>query len=152
MRVVVQRVSQAGIVIDGVEGGSIERGIVVLFGVEADDTDEHIPWLANKCMDLRIFEDDEGKMNRSLREIGGGMLIVSQFTLFGNVKKGNRPSFNRSALPETAISIYESFVSFCRRELGENKVITGAFGADMQVSLCNNGPVTIFIDSNQRKF
>ena len=152
MRVVVQRVSHAGIMIDGVEGGAIHQGIVVLFGVEVDDTDEHVPWLANKCMDLRIFEDDEGKMNRSLREIGGGMLIVSQFTLFGNVKKGNRPSFNRSALPETAISIYEAFVDFCKTELGKDRVITGSFGADMKVSLCNDGPVTIFIDSNQRKF
>ena len=151
MRVVVQRVSHAGIVIDGVEGGTIAQGIVVLFGVETDDTDEHISWLANKCMDLRIFEDDEGKMNRSLRETGGGMLIVSQFTLFGNVKKGNRPSFNRSALPETAIPIYEAFVNFCQTVLGEDRVITGSFGADMKVSLCNDGPVTIFIDSNQRK-
>lgn len=149
---VVQRVSKAGILIDGVDGGAIGKGIVVLFGVEANDTNERLSWLANKCLDLRIFEDEEGKMNQSLRDIDGSMLIVSQFTLFGNVKKGNRPSFNRSALPETAIPIYEAFVDQCRTMLGEDRVITGSFGAGMEVSLCNDGPVTIIIDSNQRNF
>jgi D-aminoacyl-tRNA deacylase len=152
MRVVVQRVSKAGILFDGVDGGSIGEGIVVLFGVESDDTPKDVPWLANKCLDLRIFEDEEGKMNQSLRETGGSMLIVSQFTLFGNVKKGNRPSFNRSALPEIAIPIYDAFVDQCRTILGEDRVITGSFGAMMEVSLCNDGPVTIIIDSNQKKF
>lgn len=152
MRVVVQRVSEASILIDGVQGGSIQEGMVVLLGVEENDTSEALPWLVNKCLDLRIFEDAEGKMNQSLRDIEGSMLIVSQFTLFGNVKKGNRPSFNRSASPDIAIPIYESFVEQCKLSIGSEYVRTGSFGADMKVMLCNDGPVTIIIDSNQRKF
>ena len=152
MRVVIQRVSQASIVIDGDQGGSMDDGLVILFGVEKEDSTDHLEWLANKCLELRVFEDEDGKMNQSVKHIHGKVMIVSQFTLFGNMKKGNRPSFNRSALPETAIPLYEDFIRIFKKELGEDRVVTGSFGADMKISLTNDGPVTIIIDSNDRKF
>lgn len=152
MRVVIQRAANASIDIDGQLSGKMGRGLVVLFGVEKGDVLEDLDWIVNKCMEIRVFEDSEGKMNRSLLDIEGELLIVSQFTLYGNMKKGNRPSFNRSAPPDVAIPIYESFVRKCRERLGKIKVITGKFGAHMDVSLTNDGPVTILIDTNQKDF
>ncbi len=150
MRAVIQRVSQASITIDGLAGGSMQQGMVILLGVEREDEASDINWLLNKCLELRIFEDDEGKMNQSLLSIGGEVLIVSQFTLFGNVKKGNRPSFNRSAHPDQAVPLYESFVQQTKAAIGADKVITGKFGAHMDVSLTNDGPVTILLDSKNK--
>jgi D-tyrosyl-tRNA(Tyr) deacylase len=151
MRVVIQRVSKAHILINQDREHSISEGMVVLLAVKNGDSETDLDWLVNKCLGLRIFEDDEGKMNQSLLDITGQMLIVSQFTLYGSVKKGFRPSFNRSASPEIAIPIYESFVKKCRTLIGEENVKTGEFGADMKVSLTNDGPVTIIIDTDNKE-
>lgn len=151
MRALIQRVSQACIVIDGNPGGSMNAGMVVLLGIERGDTANDLDWLLNKCLDLRIYEDSEGKMNRSLRDSGGQVMVVSQFTLYGNVKKGNRPSFNRSAAPAEAIPLYNAFVEAMRQSRGSANVITGAFGANMQVTLTNDGPVTLLLDSRNKE-
>jgi len=150
MRAVIQRVTRASITIDGTEGGSIQQGIVLLLGVDREDEEVDLEWILKKTLELRIFEDDEGKMNHSLLSIGGEMLIVSQFTLFGNVKKGNRPSFNHSAPPDLAIPLYEQFVRQTKSAIGEDKVVTGKFAAYMEVSLVNDGPVTILLDSKNK--
>jgi D-aminoacyl-tRNA deacylase len=152
MRAVIQRVASASIIIDGEAGGCFEKGMVILLGVERDDQAADLDWLVKKCVELRIFEDSEGKMNQSLIDTGGSALIVSQFTLFGNVKKGNRPSFNRSAVPEHAIPMYENFVRSVAAVIGSERVLTGRFAADMQVTLTNDGPVTIVLDSRQKDF
>jgi D-aminoacyl-tRNA deacylase len=150
MRVVVQRVSQASVCIAGVVKGAIGQGLVVLAAVEQTDTDEDVAWLSGKIVRLRIFNDDAGVMNRSVQEAGGGVLLVSQFTLFASTRKGNRPSYSRSAGPERAIPLYEALVRQLTADLGK-PVATGEFGADMQVTLTNDGPVTILIDSKVRE-
>jgi D-tyrosyl-tRNA(Tyr) deacylase len=145
MRAVVQRVSQARVVIDHEVVGQIGHGLLVLLGVTHGDTPEQAYWLADKVVGLRIFNDDEGKMNRSLADVGGGMLIVSQFTLYGDCRKGRRPSFIEAAPPEIANSLYETFVEAVRA-LGI-PTATGRFAAMMQVELVNDGPVTLIVDS-----
>jgi len=151
MRAVIQRVSQASVRVEGNSRGSIGQGLVVLLGIDRDDTQEDLLWLANKISQLRVFEDQDGKMNLDIVEIQGGMAVVSQFTLFGNVRKGNRPSLNRSADPDQAIPFYESFISLMEEKLGK-PVVTGRFGAMMEVELTNDGPVTLVIDSKDKRF
>ena len=150
MRVVVQRVTEAAVAIDGREVGRIGPGLAVLVGVETGDAPADSAWLAGKLAALRIFADDEGRMNRSVREIGGGLLVVSQFTLHAATAKGNRPGFTRAARPEEAIPLYEAFLTDLERESGRRPE-RGVFAADMRVSLVNNGPVTILIDSRARE-
>lgn len=150
MRAVLQRVSQADVTIAGVCKGRIGRGLLVLLAVEEADTEEDIEWLSGKIVRLRIFPDDAGLMNRSVQDISGEILLISQFTLFASTKKGNRPSYLRSARPEVAIPRYEQFHARLTQELGK-PVATGEFGADMQISLVNDGPVTIIIDSKNRE-
>ncbi|NUO03468.1 MAG: D-tyrosyl-tRNA(Tyr) deacylase [Saprospiraceae bacterium] len=150
MRVVIQRVSQASVVIDQVEKSRIGAGLLLLVGIEEADNDEDVEWLCKKIIQLRIFNDAAGVMNLSVADIGGALLVVSQFTLQASTKKGNRPSYIRAARPETAIPRYEQFVA-CLREISGLDVQTGSFGADMKVSLLNDGPVTILIDSKNRE-
>lgn len=150
MRAVIQRVAEAKVVIDGTIAGAIRQGLLVLLAVEETDTAEDIEWLSGKISRLRIFDDDAGLMNRSVQDIGGEILVVSQFTLFASTKKGNRPSFSRSARPELAIPLYEQFVARLTQDLGK-PVQTGRFGAHMLVSLTNEGPVTIIIDTKSRE-
>ena len=150
MRAVIQRVSQANLTVGGQTRASISSGLVVLLAVEETDTSEDIEWLSGKIVRLRIFNDEQGVMNRSVQEIGGEILLVSQFTLFASTKKGNRPSYSRSAKPEIAIPLYEQFIARLTEDFGK-AIQTGEFGADMQVALTNNGPVTITIDSKARE-
>lgn len=150
MRAVIQRVSEASVSIDDRMKGAIQRGLLVLLAVEETDTAEDGAWLAGKIARLRIFNDSEALMNLSLNDINGGALVISQFTLFASTKKGNRPSYTRSARPETAIPLYENFVKQLETELGK-PIATGAFGAMMRVSLINDGPVTICIDTKNRE-
>lgn len=150
MRAVIQRVSQASVTISGATKVAIGRGLLVLLAVEEADTEEDIEWLSCKIVRLRIFDDPDGVMNCSVQETSGDVLIVSQFTLFASTKKGNRPSYTRSARPELAILLYGKFVAHCTQDLGK-PVATGEFGADMQVNLTNDGPVTILIDSKARE-
>ena len=150
MRAVIQRVSQANVVIESEVKGNIGNGLMVLLAVEKADTDEDIEWLSGKIVRLRIFDDENGVMNRSVQESGGDILLVSQFTLFASTRKGNRPSYSRSARPEIAIPLYERFVKKIGQDLGK-RIQTGEFGADMAVSLTNDGPVTIVIDSKMRE-
>ncbi len=150
MRAVVQRVSEASVAIAGTVKSRIGRGLLVLLAVEDADTPEDIEWLSGKLVRLRIFSDEAGLMNRSVQDVGGEILLISQFTLFASTKKGNRPSYLRSAKPETAIPHYEAFKSRLAQDLGK-AVAMGEFGADMQVSLVNDGPVTIWIDSKTRE-
>jgi D-tyrosyl-tRNA(Tyr) deacylase len=150
MRVVVQRVSEAAVAIDGQEVARIGVGLLVLVGVETGDTAADAAWLAGKLALLRIFPDDDGKMNRSVREIGGGVLVVSQFTLHAATAKGNRPGFTRAARPEEAIPLYERLLADLERETGRRPE-RGVFAADMQVRLVNDGPVTILVDSRARE-
>lgn len=145
MRAVIQRVKRASVTIDGKETTSIGQGFLVLLGVHETDTEQEAAYVAKKCCGLRIFEDEDGKMNRSVKDVGGEFLVVSNFTLYGDCKKGNRPSFTSAARPETAIPLYEQFVS-CVREDGI-PCQTGVFGADMQVELLNDGPVTVMVES-----
>jgi D-tyrosyl-tRNA(Tyr) deacylase len=150
MRAVVQRVSTASVTIQSELTAEIGRGLLVLLGVEETDGDEDIEWLAGKIARLRVFPDPDGVMNCGLAETGGEVLVVSQFTLFASTKKGNRPSYVRSAKAEIAVPLYEKFVSRMAVEIGR-PVFTGQFGADMQVSLVNDGPVTILIDTKVRE-
>ena len=150
MRTVIQRVSQASVTIDGIEKSRIGWGLLILLGIETEDTTEDLQWLCKKISSLRIFSDEAGLMNLSIQDIAGEIIVVSQFTLFASTKKGNRPSFLRSARPETAIPLYEQFVETLRQE-SSRPVKTGEFGADMKVSLLNDGPVTILIDSKDRE-
>lgn len=147
MRAVIQRVSQASVMINGVVKGTVGPGLLVLLAVEDSDTDEDIEWLSGKIVRLRIFSDEQGLMNRSVQDIGGEILLVSQFTLFASTKKGNRPSYSRSARPEVAIPMYEKFIGRLTADFGKT-IQTGEFGADMKVSLVNDGPVTIIIDTS----
>jgi D-aminoacyl-tRNA deacylase len=150
MRAVIQRVSRAEVVIDSQVAGKIELGVLVFLGVIESDTQQDIDWLCGKIVRLRIFDDESGVMNRSVQEIGGGILVVSQFTLFASTKKGNRPSYSRAAPPPIAIPLYEKFLATLAREFG-GPIQTGQFGAHMAVSLVNDGPVTILIDSKQKE-
>ncbi len=145
MRAVVQRVSQAKVIIQQQTVGQIDRGLLVLLGIHTSDTSTQVKWLAEKIVGLRIFEDEAGKMNRSLTEVQGGLLVVSQFTLYGDCSQGRRPSFIAAARPERAIPLYEEFLSRCR-ELCPI-VQAGQFGADMQVHLVNDGPVTLIVET-----
>lgn len=147
MRACIQRVSKASVTVDGEVTGAIERGLLVLLGVADDDEDKDLRWMADKIVDLRIFEDDAGKMNRSLADVGGAMLVVSQFTLLGDCRKGRRPSFVHAAPPETAERMYGQFVEQVRARGIE--VATGVFRAHMDVALVNDGPVTLLLDSKQ---
>lgn len=150
MRVVVQRVSEAAVAVHGKSTATIGKGLLILVGITQTDGLADIEWLAQKVVNLRIFEDHAGQMNCSLLELGLDLIVVSQFTLFGATKKGNRPSYIRAAKPEIAIPIYEQFVSKLEELIGK-AVGTGVFGADMKVSLINDGPVTITIDSQQKE-
>ena len=146
MKAVVQRTARAGVSIDGDTVGRIDRGLLVLLGIEPDDGEADIEYMVKKCSGLRIFEDENGKMNLSVQDVGGSILLVSQFTLLGDARKGNRPSFTGAAVPEKAIPIYERVISELAKRL---PVQTGVFGADMQVELVNDGPVTILLDSKR---
>jgi D-tyrosyl-tRNA(Tyr) deacylase len=150
MRIVLQRVSEAAVRIEGQLAASIGPGLLILLGIEHDDGPEDIQWLCKKVCPMRIFSDAAGLMNCSVQDIGGAMLVVSQFTLHASTQKGNRPSFVRAARPEQALALYETFVETLRQLSGLD-VQTGRFGADMQVSLVNDGPVTIWMDSKVRK-
>ena len=150
MRAVIQRVAEAKVTIAGSVKGAIGPGLVVLLGVEDADTAEDIEWLSGKIVRLRIFNDDSGVMNRSVQEVGGGILLISQFTLFASTKKGNRPSYTRAARPEIAVPLYEKFIARLTHDLGK-PVQTGEFGAHMDVNLTNDGPVTIIMDSKLRE-
>jgi D-tyrosyl-tRNA(Tyr) deacylase len=150
MRAVIQRVSESKVSIAGIVKGAIQHGLLVLLAVEEADAAEDIEWLSGKVVRLRVFDDEAGVMNRSVQEAQGGILVVSQFTLFASTKKGNRPSYSRSARPEIAVPLYEQFIRRLTQDLGK-PVATGEFGADMQVSLTNDGPVTIIIDSKARE-
>jgi len=150
MRLVIQRVSEASVTIEGTVNGSIKTGLLVLLGIEHEDTSEDIQWLASKLVNMRIFSDDEGKMNCSVMDVSGDILLISQFTLHASTKKGNRPGFTLAARPEIAIPLYEEFILQTETALGK-EVQTGIFGADMKVALVNDGPVTIIIDSKNRE-
>ena len=150
MRAVIQRVSKASVDIEGKTKGSIEQGLLVLLGIEDYDNQDDIEWLTKKIVQLRIFSDVSGLMNKSVLEICGSILLISQFTLFAQTKKGNRPSFIRASKPEIAIPIYEHFCKELSFSLGK-EVQTGVFGADMQVSLINDGPVTIIMDTKNKE-
>ena len=150
MKVVIQRVTQASVTIDGITKSSIEFGLLILIGVEGADTKEDIEWLSSKIINLRIFNDEHGAMNRSIKDVNGDILLVSQFTLYATTKKGNRPSYTKAAKPEIAIPLYEKMIDKLQHELGK-KIFTGSFGADMKVRLLNDGPVTIIIDSKNRE-
>lgn len=148
MRVVVQRARQAKVTVDGKVTGAIEHGLMLLVGITHEDTVKDLEYCAKKVANLRIFEDEQGKMNLSIKEVGGSILSISQFTLYGETKKGNRPSFIAAARPETAIPLYEAFNTGLKQR--GIPVSTGKFGEDMDVSLVNDGPVTILIDSKNK--
>lgn len=150
MRIVIQRCREASVTIDGVISGQIDHGLVVLLGIEHEDEQADADWLIGKLCNLRIFGDEEGKMNRSIADTKGQFLIISQFTLYASTRKGNRPSYIQAARPETAIPLYTYFVEQLRVQSGL-PVATGRFGADMQVALINDGPVTILMDSKTRE-
>ena len=150
MRAVIQRVSEASVVVEDEKVANIQQGLLVLLGIEIEDIKEDADWLANKISALRIFSDSEGKMNNSILDVDGDVIVVSQFTLHAKTKKGNRPSYIKSARPEQAIPLYDQF----KKELSEvigKQVQSGEFGADMKVSLVNDGPVTIIIDSKNKE-
>lgn len=146
MRVVIQRVSEAAVKIDGTIVGEISKGLLILLGIAQEDTEQDALYLIQKLINLRIFSDADGKMNLSVQDCGGGLLVVSQFTLYADTKKGNRPSYIRAARPEQAIPLYEFFLRELQKQF-QGPIQTGQFGADMKVSLINDGPVTIIIDS-----
>lgn len=150
MRAVIQRASEAKVTIRGETKGAIQSGLVVLLAIEETDTAEDIEWLSGKIVRLRIFNDENGVMNKSVTDVDGGILLISQFTLFASTKKGNRPSYIRSARPEIAVPLYEQFITRLTQDLGKS-IQTGEFGAHMVVSLANDGPVTIIIDSKMKE-
>lgn len=150
MRALIQRVSSASVTIDGHPHSSVGTGLLVLVGIEDADTKEDIEWLSQKITQLRIFPDENGVMNVSVKDSGGDIIAVSQFTLHASTKKGNRPSYIRAAKPETAIPLYEQFLKQLEGDLGRS-IGSGVFGADMKVALVNDGPVTIWIDSKQKE-
>lgn len=147
MRVVVQRVKHASVTINGTVNGKINNGFLVLLGVQSTDSEQDVDYLVKKVTNLRIFSDENDKMNLSLKDVNGELLVISQFTLYGNCREGNRPSFIEAAKPDVAIPLYEYFVEECRKQI--SVVETGVFGADMKVSLLNDGPVTIIIESKK---
>ena len=147
MRVLVQRVSEARVSVEGKPHSEVGKGLLVFVGVTLGDTESDASYLAQRCGNLRIFEDDGGKMNLSVKDAGGGVLVVSQFTLYADTSKGNRPSFVDAARPEDAEKLYDSFVRSLRGEIGEERVSTGVFRAMMQVHLINDGPVTVMLES-----
>jgi D-tyrosyl-tRNA(Tyr) deacylase len=149
MRVVIQRVSEASCTVDGVVTGQIDGGFLVLLGIEEADEIADVQWLAQKIVNLRIFSDEQGLMNLSLKDVNGGILLISQFTLFAQTKKGNRPSFIRAAKPEQAIPLYEAMKKELSQQLGK-EVPCGVFGADMKIRLLNDGPVTIVMDTKDK--
>ncbi len=149
MLAVLQRVSEASVTIEGAVKGKIGKGLLILLGITHTDAAEDVAWLAKKLVNLRIFGDAEGKMNLALPDVGGDILLISQFTLHASTKKGNRPSFIEAARPETAVPLYEAVIKALEKELGK-PIQTGEFGADMKVALRNDGPVTIIIDSKNR--
>ena len=149
MRVVIQRVSEASVTIDSQVNAKIKEGLMILVGISSEDNQEDIDWLTQKIINLRVFNDENGKMNLSLLDVKGEVLIISQFTLFASTKKGNRPSFIQSAKPEIAVPLYEQLIESLKATGIEIK--TGRFGADMKVSLTNDGPVTISIDSKNKE-
>ena len=149
MRALIQRVSEASVTIDGNRVSEIKKGLMVLLGIETADLQEDIDWLVHKIVNLRIFSDDNGVMNNSLLQENGDVIVVSQFTLHANTKKGHRPSYIKAAKPDIAIPLYENFIDKMEQTLGR-KVGTGRFGADMKVALINDGPVTIMLDSKNK--
>ena len=151
MRAVVQRVKSSTLKIENKTYSTINHGLLVLLGIGNDDNQEDIDWLLKKIVNLRVFTDSEGKMNHSLIDIKGELLIVSQFTLIASTKKGNRPSFIQSAKPDIAIPLYENFVKAAKQTLEKDKVKTGVFGADMQIELLNDGPVTLNFDTKNKE-
>jgi len=150
MRAVLQRVTEASCKVDGKITGEIASGFLVLLGIEDADTTEDLEWLAQKIINMRVFSDENGLMNKALADIDGHILLVSQFTLFASTKKGNRPGFTRAARPDFAIPMYETMISKLSALLGK-KVETGIFGADMKIALVNDGPVTILIDTKDKQ-
>ena len=150
MRAVIQRVSKASVTVDGKVTGKINHGLLVFIGIEDADTNEDITWLSNKVINLRIFNDEKGVMNRSVIDEGGNILLVSQFTLHASTKKGNRPSYIKASKPDIAIPIYQNMIAQLERDLGR-PVQCGIFGADMKVELLNDGPVTILIDTKNKE-
>ncbi len=150
MRAVIQRVSEALVTIDGNTKGKIDNGLLVLLGIEDSDSEEDIVWLSHKIVSLRIFNDDNGVMNKSVQEVNGNVLLISQFTLHASYKKGNRPSYIRASKPEIAIPLYEQMIQQLEKDLGK-PIQTGIFGADMKVSLLNDGPVTIVMDTKNKE-
>ena len=150
MRVVVQRVSQSNVKVSGEVIGEINEGLMVLVSFVDEDNDTDLDWMTKKIINLRIFNDDEGKMNRSVQDVGGDILLISQFTLHGSTKKGNRPSFIKAAKPDFANVMYERFIKVLEQSLGK-EIQTGEFGGDMKVSLINDGPTTIIIDSKDKE-
>lgn len=150
MRVVIQRVTKAEVKVDGSIKGACGIGLLILAGIEDIDTEEDAAWLSAKIAGLRIFSDTEGKMNLSVKDVNGGMLVVSQFTLHASTRKGNRPSYIQAAKPEKALPLFNTFVAMLEKELGKT-VASGEFGAHMEVSLVNDGPVTIIIDTKNKE-
>lgn len=150
MKVVIQRVSEASVTVEGKKTADIQKGLLVLVGIEDEDTQEDIDWLAGKIIKMRIFGDENDVMNCSVQDVNGEIIVVSQFTLHASTKKGNRPSYIKASKPEFAIPMYESFVKSIEKDFNK-KVQTGIFGADMKVNLLNDGPVTIIIDSKNRE-
>ena len=150
MRAVIQRVSSASVKVDGRITGEIQQGLLLLVGIEDSDAKEDLEWLSGKVVNLRIFNDEEGVMNKSVKDIEGGILVVSQFTLHAATKKGNRPSYIRASKPEIAVPLYEQFKQQLATDLGK-EIQAGIFGADMKVALLNDGPVTIIIDTKNRE-
>ena len=151
MRLVLQRVTEASVKVDGLIVGAINNGLTILVGIEDEDTQEDIEWLAGKASNLRIFDDADGVMNLSVKEVHGDILLISQFTLHASTKKGNRPSYIHASKPPVAIPLYEAMIQQLEKEMGK-PIQTGQFGADMKVSLINNGPVTIILDSKNKDF
>ncbi len=150
MKVVVQKVSEGSVYIQESDyKAEIKKGFVILLGIRYDDTEKDVIFLADKCSNLRVFEDENNKMNLSIKDINGEALVISQFTLYGDAQKGNRPGFTDAAKPEIAIPLYEKFVNCLKENLGTDKIKTGIFGAMMQVKIINDGPVTIIIDSKK---
>jgi D-tyrosyl-tRNA(Tyr) deacylase len=150
MKVVIQRVNEASVSIDGQIAGSIQKGLLVLLGIETADTMEDLDWLSNKIVQMRIFDDAEAVMNLSVKEVGGNILLVSQFTLHASTKKGNRPSYIAAAKHDISVPLYEAMIKKLSADMGA-PIQTGVFGADMKVALVNNGPVTIIVDSKNRE-
>lgn len=150
MKVVIQRVAQSSVTVNKEVCGSINKGLLVFLGIEDADTEEDIAWLSNKIINLRIFDDEQGVMNLSVKDIDGEILLISQFTLHASTKKGNRPSYSKASKPDFAIPVYEKTILQLQNELGK-KIETGIFGADMNVQLLNDGPVTIIIDTKNKE-